>query len=269
MARIIHSACEDKKTPNPNVLLELGYAVSRLGWERVICLFNSNIGKIEDLPFDLRQKRVTAFNPQKGKSEEKRISDILTLNIKNLLVAGKLYNHLNDYMKGRIDKSLLDICKQTSNMLFGTVSMSEGLAHVTDYLQMKVITIEEKLEIAEFSGFIVLNNYYNTNLELRETLKEILSSAYFPREWAYTVLEAIDWIRSYEHLISERNINHFFEIITGKLCDNYVAISGESTNSSNPKNSYIILETYDKDGRKYVDTQGGWVINTTQAISMV
>ena len=45
-----------KKTPNPNVLIELGYAVSKLGWEHIICLFDSNTGSIEDLPFDLRQK---------------------------------------------------------------------------------------------------------------------------------------------------------------------------------------------------------------------
>ena len=30
---IINAGSEDKKTPNPNVLMELGYAVSKLGWE--------------------------------------------------------------------------------------------------------------------------------------------------------------------------------------------------------------------------------------------
>lgn len=27
--------------PNPNVLIELGYAIKTLGWEKIICLFNS------------------------------------------------------------------------------------------------------------------------------------------------------------------------------------------------------------------------------------
>jgi len=261
---IINSSCESKKTPNPNVLIELGYAVSKLGWDRVICLFDGNTGKIEDLPFDLRQKRITVFEPEKGKAEEKRISQILMVNIKNLFVAGKLFNPLNDYMKGRIDKNLLDICKQLSNMLFGTVSMSDGLTGVKGFLQLESSTVTDKIGHAEFPGFIVLNNYYQTSLELREVLKEILSSSYFSREWTYTVLEAIEWIRSYVYLISERNPYYPLEVVNGKLCDNYVAILGESINPTNPQNSYIILETFDKEGRKYIDAHGGRVINTTQ-----
>jgi len=31
---------ERRKCPNPNVLLELGYAAHRLGWERILCIFN-------------------------------------------------------------------------------------------------------------------------------------------------------------------------------------------------------------------------------------
>ena len=261
---IINLAYQGKKTPNPNVLIELGYAVSKLGWDRVICLFDGNTGEIEDLPFDIRQKRVTTFYPQKGKTEERRISEILNHNIKDLFVAGKLFNPLSDYMKGRIDKSLLNICKQISNLLFGTLSMSEGLSHVKDFLQMESTIIADRLEIAEFPGFIILNNYYQTSLELREILKEILSSSYFSREWTYTVLEAIEWIRSYEYIISARNPNYPLEVVKERFCDNYAVILGESINPNNPKNSYIVFETYYKDGHKYVDTHGGRVINTTQ-----
>jgi hypothetical protein len=50
-------------TPNPNVLIELGYAVNLLGWERIICLNNINISKNEDLPFDIRSHRITNINP--------------------------------------------------------------------------------------------------------------------------------------------------------------------------------------------------------------
>ena len=105
---IINSEAEGKKTPNPNVLIELGYAASKLGWERVICLFDSNTGKIEDLPFDLRQKRITPYNPQ-APNEKERLVKILSSNIQKLFVKGKLFNPLNDYMKGKIDK--LDFIK--------------------------------------------------------------------------------------------------------------------------------------------------------------
>ncbi len=40
-----------RPTPNPNVLIELGYAVKYLGWNRVIMAMNTEFGKPEDLPF--------------------------------------------------------------------------------------------------------------------------------------------------------------------------------------------------------------------------
>jgi hypothetical protein len=61
----INSAFKDipKKTPNPNVLIELGYAVAILGWDRIIMLFNKAHGKFpEDLPFDLDRRRVSGYS---------------------------------------------------------------------------------------------------------------------------------------------------------------------------------------------------------------
>ncbi len=44
-------------TPNPNVLLEYGYALHALGAQRIVGVFNEAFGKPEDLPFDLRYRR--------------------------------------------------------------------------------------------------------------------------------------------------------------------------------------------------------------------
>src|SRR6266852_4668683 len=57
---IIHGG-PPRAAPNPNVLFELGYAVKRLGWDRVICVANEHFGKVESLPFDVRQRRVTKY----------------------------------------------------------------------------------------------------------------------------------------------------------------------------------------------------------------
>ncbi len=46
-----------KSTPNPNVLVELGYALKALGPSRLVMVMNTAFGRPEDLPFDLRQKR--------------------------------------------------------------------------------------------------------------------------------------------------------------------------------------------------------------------
>lgn len=50
-----------RPTPNPNVLIELGYAVKALGWNRVIMVMNTEYGKPEVLAFDLRSKRVLTY----------------------------------------------------------------------------------------------------------------------------------------------------------------------------------------------------------------
>lgn len=51
----------NKKLPNPNVLFELGYAVCHLGWERIICIANESYGAISDMPFDIRQNRISKY----------------------------------------------------------------------------------------------------------------------------------------------------------------------------------------------------------------
>jgi hypothetical protein len=48
----------DKKLlPNPNVLLELGYAARSIGWDRIICVLNTVYGAVEEQIFDIKQRR--------------------------------------------------------------------------------------------------------------------------------------------------------------------------------------------------------------------
>lgn len=64
-----------KKMPNPNVLIEPGYAIATLGWGRIVMLFNTNYGNFpQDLPFDVDRHRATVFsikdkNDKVGKSQ--------------------------------------------------------------------------------------------------------------------------------------------------------------------------------------------------------
>lgn len=59
---IINQNTDSRHTPNPNVLIELGYALRSLGFERVILTFNLAYGKLESLPFDLRMRRIMTYN---------------------------------------------------------------------------------------------------------------------------------------------------------------------------------------------------------------
>jgi hypothetical protein len=47
-----------KSIPNPNVMIELGYAAHAIGWERIVTVMNTAFGgKPEELPFDVRSRR--------------------------------------------------------------------------------------------------------------------------------------------------------------------------------------------------------------------
>lgn len=66
---IINGDYAGRKTPNPNVLIELGYAIKALGWDRIILLYDKDFGEIEELPFDINHRRITSFSL--GECEEK------------------------------------------------------------------------------------------------------------------------------------------------------------------------------------------------------
>lgn len=51
-----------RKSPNPNVMVELGYAANQHSWDNIVCVFNVAFGKIEELPFDLRSRRIVTYN---------------------------------------------------------------------------------------------------------------------------------------------------------------------------------------------------------------
>lgn len=79
-----------KYSPNPNVLIELGYAVKVLGWENVICFLNTDFGEEKLLPFDLNHHRVTGYSlKSKEKAEiKKNLRDIISSTIMTLMEHG-------------------------------------------------------------------------------------------------------------------------------------------------------------------------------------
>lgn len=66
---IINRDYAGRKTPNPNVMIELGYAIKSLGWDRIILLYDKDFGEVEELPFDINHRRITSFSL--GNCEEK------------------------------------------------------------------------------------------------------------------------------------------------------------------------------------------------------
>ena len=65
---------------NQNVLFELGFAVGKHGFDNIILVANRDLGAIETLPFDIRNRRIVSFSLQNEKNQpvlEKTLANIL------------------------------------------------------------------------------------------------------------------------------------------------------------------------------------------------
>ncbi len=71
---------ERRSFPNPNVLIELGYAWNSVGEENVLLVVNRAYGEVEDMPFNIKQKRHVLYclDENSTQSETDRTAKSLT-----------------------------------------------------------------------------------------------------------------------------------------------------------------------------------------------
>ncbi|SFN99807.1 hypothetical protein SAMN05443579_101214 [Variovorax sp. PDC80] len=94
---------DGKWLPNPNVMIELGWAMHRPGWERVIGILNMASGaKVEDLPFDIRQRRVVTFVLSEGADKPTRAA-----------VRSKLVKELKEALQTNLEERSDDLAAAT------------------------------------------------------------------------------------------------------------------------------------------------------------
>jgi hypothetical protein len=132
-----------KPTPNPNVLIELGYAAAKLGWERIICVINDHYGNPELLPFDLRHRRwpiaYTAL-PSISVDEKSKTRDNLSREIekaiRDVVQSGLITSKINpkDKRVARQFGQILIFClSNISNFVQDYTGKHDFLVFQTDY----------------------------------------------------------------------------------------------------------------------------------------
>lgn len=90
-----------RRTPNPNVLIELGYAIKTLSWERIILLQCIDYGDIEELPFDINHRRIANFTLGLSAKDEEEKNKRKSDSKKQIL------NNIAESIKLLLDKNLL------------------------------------------------------------------------------------------------------------------------------------------------------------------
>ena len=156
-----------KYMPNPNVMLELGYATHVVGWENVICVLNADYGAPEDMPFDIASRRLTPFSTKDGKSKgeiKRYIKGVIQDTVENLLENGKRVKigfsdlRMGCFVEGTISKFLYPIeISKSAAFVKHREQIIEGCLQLIE--QIKSIKITEPSELlSEAEG-------KNTNVE--------------------------------------------------------------------------------------------------------
>ncbi|MBC2077870.1 nucleotide-binding protein [Listeria booriae] len=240
-----------RKTPNPNVLIELGYAVNKLGWDRVICFFNTDFGKLSDLPFDLRNRRIITYQTQFDKQEQKKgLIKLLNKIFEENYLSTLFSNELIDYYNVDIYSNLFRIISDFSKAILGYEDQKNTIENTTKILNMSKEQIKDNLSKNELMGFTLFKSYEEYVVSLSEQLEKIVTLKNFNDHYYVPIIKIIKAIRSYNKELNRRGNLDEFKYISKNSVDMYIT-NGDS--NSKGENRRILLRKIDSNRGIVID----------------
>jgi hypothetical protein len=235
----INSHSPDRKCPNPNVLVELGYAAKSIGWNNIICIFNTEFGKVEELPFDLRFRRPLTYkiaNKNNKSNDRKIFAKSIKNAIINIIKNDSAKDEIRNYIKQQVDKEIITVCNH-SIKIFNGYDSPINLQEIWKLLSLTQEEIQRELYERKYLGFTVLKDW---NV-YKDKIEEIMNQPFFTQnaEQIY-VSSLIRVIRGLEIMATAYKDNRIFEDLTETESD-YDIIEGRRMNPDNPKDSYLLL----------------------------
>jgi hypothetical protein len=149
---------KNKALPNPNVLLELGYAAAKLGWDRLVLVMNTNYGDPEELPFDLRNRRfpLTFKLMPDSRKDVGKIQADLSENIEFALRSA-IRSEL-----ARVDEVVATLDYEALKIM-GRFGNGDGMTPVTD--QLTVFSAIDHMTVARLIDRRVLSCFRNVQAQ--------------------------------------------------------------------------------------------------------
>lgn len=136
-----------KHLPNPNVLIELGYALARVGPKRIIYVMNTGFGPPEELPFDIRVRRhpicyeLTDHRSPNRTDVQRALARALEEAVRTVVESGAL-TAPEKTPQGDAARQILEWRKQSTDQLWAAVlAIREGTPRVL--LDLEYVTEEE------------------------------------------------------------------------------------------------------------------------------
>lgn len=172
--RTIGKTAKDRKAlPNPNVLVELGYALKVLGDERLVLIANTAYGRIEDLPFDLLGRRTIPYT-------------LVPKDLENNAEGQRIRQQVRDNLQGALENALESIFllpPRDLNQLPAPLLILQGAKSLRDKAASTIgprggrtayIGMRDRERILTRNGLTIADNITTRDLHSREGI-ELLS----------------------------------------------------------------------------------------------
>lgn len=242
-----------RKTPNPNVLVELGYAAKTLGWDKIICLYNLDYGDFKDLPFDLRQRRPLEYsiNKENKAKMKSKISKILMKSIQKMNSTGSLENIVDEFIKVQIDTQILTIIRHLFRIFYG-YKVLISFERINKFLNMNDTEFYDILVSNSFLGFFVFKDWEINKRNIKELAEKSLSSNYQNIEYSNIIIELSRWVGSFNKFNKLRSTPDLFECIEDVNDKKLKAVAGISVNPKNAKFPDRFMLLFEVENGKYI-----------------
>lgn len=204
----------NKYITNPNVSVELGFAASHLGWERIILVANEALGTIENLPFDLQNHFTVKYHLSNASSDEERTSQKKSL--VNSLASRIKYIHKSPPPEIRYLNELFinELEPYRAKLLFLTWiwSVTDGANEELEFLDEQLrrfnfsvdelvktsiprLMLQYRYALTESMKYKLNDIIESTNLIKRPILEYLISKSFYDKEmFSMRRQEVFSWI---------------------------------------------------------------------------
>jgi len=244
-----------RKVSNPNVLIELGYASSRLGWERILCLYNLNYGGFDDLPFDVKHRKPLSY-----KEDKIALTKLLVEQINSIVV-----NHISDKkyytsLKRDIDLTLQSILIDISKLIF--FNNGEKKYNYSLILHLTQEELEYELFEKKIYGFQVLKRDYSTLVdEFIKFYNDQIHLNFFNEIERRTLAKIILEYKNFTKVLMDLDN---YNILDND--DNVTLADSHKVNQDNPIGSFLVLRKI-KDNKHVVIDSGQFITSQLKIAS--
>lgn len=246
-----------RKTPNPNVLIELGYAARTLGWEKIICIYNTDFGSFDDLPFDLRNRRIMTYSlKDKVKPDiKKSLSNQIKKSIIEMQSKGILTDKILDFLKKEIDQEMLALLSHLIRFINKQSESVNFFDEITAFLNYEKEDIIEILKDKKVIGFYVLKSFFEHENKFNTFINQAMGSQYYNREILNALIDIYEWFSAYSDMWTKYSSDLFIKL--DKKEDKLFVIHSNQVSPDNKLDKrYLLMEKIGEEGKGRVHNFG-------------